>query len=62
MADIFFGQVLAFEDVAQVTAALGASYFCAHAVFIWISLDCALYLVIKTRPAASGFKFLFGSV
>lgn len=62
MAGVFIRQVFAGKYVPQMSAAPGARYLSAHAIGIQTFLYCALHLVIKTRPTATGFKFIFGII
>ncbi len=62
MPRIFFGEVLACEDVSEVGATVGALNFCSHAVGVRFSYDGAWDFVVEAWPAAVGFKLVFRTV
>lgn len=62
MPRIFFGEVLACEDVPEVGAAVDALDFRSHSVWIWLSYDGSRNFVVEAWPAAVGFKLVFRTV
>ena len=62
MANIFVCQFFAHKQMSQVPSALSASDFRPSAVRVQCLPDSTLYLIIKTRPAATGFKLIFGII
>ncbi len=57
MASVLLREVFAFEDVAQVPAAVGADYLCATAVGVRMALHASGIFFIETGPAAARLEF-----
>ena len=57
MAGVLPRKAFAFEDVAQVAAAMGADYLYATAVGVRMALHASRVFFIKARPAAARFEF-----
>jgi hypothetical protein len=55
---VFRREALAFKDMPQMTAAVGAHNLDPAAVGIQVALDCPFNLIIKAWPAAVGIKFI----
>jgi hypothetical protein len=52
MTGVLPGEAFPFEDVAQVTAAVGADYFCTTPVRVRMALHASWVFFIEARPAA----------
>lgn len=59
---IFFGEVLASEDVSEVGAAVGALDFRSPSIRVRKPFNCAWNLVVEAWPSAVCFKLVFRTV
>ena len=62
MARVFFGEVLACEDVSKVGVAVGTFDFCSLPIRIRKPFNRAWDFIVKARPPAVGFKLVLGPV
>ncbi len=62
MPRILISEAFTSKHVPQMSAAVGASDFCANTIGVREPLDCAGDFLVKAWPAAAGFKLALRTI